>query len=100
MTYKEFIRKSDNAYRKRDIILLSELLDLYDEYYKSIKKELIDPIIVYNEIHDDLSYSKEEIEIIIQQAQKTSKINNRFCFFYLRMTKNKPLCGIIDLEVL
>ena len=47
MTYKEFIRKSDNARRKRDIILLSELLDLYDEYYKSIKKEPIDPIIVY-----------------------------------------------------
>lgn len=57
MTYKEFIRKSDNAYRKRDIILLSELLDLYDEYYKSIKKEPIDPIIVYNEIHDCLGYT-------------------------------------------
>lgn len=69
MTYKEFIRKSDNARRKRDIILLSELLDLYDEYYKSIKKEPIDPIIVYNEIHDCLNYSEEEKESIIQQAQ-------------------------------
>lgn len=69
MTYKEFIRKSDNARRKRDIILLSELLDLYDEYYKSKKKELIDPIIVYNEIHDCLNYSEEEIKLIIQQAQ-------------------------------
>ena len=69
MTYKEFIRKSDNTYRKRDIILLSELLDLYDEYYKSIKKEPIDPIIVYNEIHDCLNYSEREIEIIIKQAQ-------------------------------
>lgn len=69
MTYKEFIRKSDNARRKKDIILLSELLDLYDEYYKSKKKELIEPIIVYNEIHDCLNYSEEEIEIIIQQAQ-------------------------------
>ncbi len=69
MTYKEFIRKSDNARRKRDIILLSELLELYDEYYKSKKKELIEPIIVYNEIHDCLNYSEEEIEIIIQQAQ-------------------------------
>ena len=67
MTYKEFIRKSDNARRKRDIILLSELLDLYDEYYKSKKKKLIEPIIVYNEIHDCLNYSEEEIEIIIQQ---------------------------------
>lgn len=69
MTYMEFIRKSDNTRRKRDIILLSELLDLYDEYYKSIKKEPIDPIIVYNEIHDCLNYSEREIEIIIKQAQ-------------------------------
>jgi hypothetical protein len=69
MTLKEFIRKSDNARRKRDIILLSELLDLYDEYYKSKKKELIDPIIVYNEIHDCLNYSEEEVKEIIQQAQ-------------------------------
>lgn len=69
MTYKEFIRKSDNARRKRDIILLSEFLNLYDEYYKSKKKELIDQIIVYNEIHDCLNYSEEEIKLIIQQAQ-------------------------------
>ena len=69
MTYKEFIRKSNNAYRKRDIILLSEILDLYDEYYKSKKKEPIEPIIIYNEIHDCLNYSEREIEIIIQQAQ-------------------------------
>ena len=69
MTYKEFIRKSDNVRRKRDIILLSELLDMYDEYYKSKKKEPIDPIIIYNEIHDCLNYSEREIEIIIQQAQ-------------------------------
>ncbi len=69
MTYKRFIRKPDNARRKRGIIILSELLDLYDEYYKSIKKEPIDPIIVYNEIHDCLNYSEREIEIIIQQAQ-------------------------------
>ena len=69
MTYKEFIRKSDNARRKRDIKLLSELLDLYDEYYKSIKKEPIEPIIVYNEIHDCLRYTEEEIKTIIQQAQ-------------------------------
>lgn len=69
MTYKEFIRKSDNVRRKRDIILLPELLDMYDEYYKSKKKEPIEPIIIYNEIHDCLNYSEREIEIIIQQAQ-------------------------------
>ena len=69
MTYKESIGKSYNARRKRDIILLSELLDLYDEYYKSKKKELIEPIIVYNEIHDCLNYLEQEIKINIQQAQ-------------------------------
>ena len=69
MTYKEFIRKTDNVRRKRDIILLSELLDLYDAYFKSKKKEPIEPIIIYNEIHDCLNYSEREIEIIIQQAQ-------------------------------
>ena len=77
MTYKEFIRKSDNARRKRDIILLSELLDLYDEYYKSIKKEPIDPIIIYNEIHDCLNYSEREKESIIQQAQILRNEQNR-----------------------
>ena len=45
MTYKEFIRKSDNVRRKRDIILLSELLDLYDEYYKSKKKDLLNQLL-------------------------------------------------------
>lgn len=45
MTYKEFIRKSDNARRKRDIILLSELLDLYDEYYKSKRKNQLNQLL-------------------------------------------------------
>lgn len=69
MVYKEFIRKSGNARRKRNIILLSKLLDLYDEYYKNKKKENIEPIIVYNEIYDCLNYSEEEIENIIRQVQ-------------------------------
>lgn len=77
MTLKEFIRKSDNVRRKRDIILLLELLDLYDEYYKSKKKEPIEPIIVYNEIHDCLNYSEEEKESIIQQAQILRNEQNR-----------------------
>lgn len=76
MTYKEFIRKSDNARRKRDIILLSELLDLYEEYYKSKKKEPIEPIIVYNEIHDCLNYTEEEINEIINLAQNLRKEQN------------------------
>lgn len=76
MTYKEFIRKSDNARRKRDIILLSELLDLYEEYYKSKNKEPIKPIIVYNEIHDCLNYTEEEINEIINLAQNLRKEQN------------------------
>lgn len=69
MTYKEFVRKSDNLRRKRDIIILAELLDLYDDYYKSKKKELINPLYVYNEICDSLIYSEEEKEEIINLAQ-------------------------------
>ena len=69
MTYKDFIKKGNNLRRKRDIILLSELLDLYDEYYKSKKKELINPLYVYNEIHDCLIYTDEEVHEIIKQAQ-------------------------------
>lgn len=69
MTYKDFIKKGNNLRRKRDIILLSELLDLYDEYYKNKKKEPINPIYVYNEIHDCLIYSDVEVQEIIKQAQ-------------------------------
>lgn len=69
MTYKEFIRKSDNLRRKRDIIILAELLDLYDDYYKSKKKEPINPLYVYNKICDSLIYSEEEKEQIINLAQ-------------------------------
>ena len=69
MTYKDFIKKGNNLRRKRDIILLSELLDLYDDYYKSKKKEPINPLYVYNEIHDCLIYTDEEVQEIIKQAQ-------------------------------
>ena len=69
MTYKDFIKKGNNLRRKRDIILLSELLDLYDEYYKNKKKEPINLIYVYNEIHDCLIYTDEEVQEIIKQAQ-------------------------------
>ena len=57
MTYKDFIKKGNNLRRKRDIILLLELLELYDEYYKIKKKESINSIYVYSEIHDCLIYS-------------------------------------------
>ena len=69
MTYKEFIKKSNDVRRKRDIILLSKLLDLYDDYHKSKKLEPVNPIHVFNELGDSLIYSEEEIKSIIQQAQ-------------------------------
>ena len=56
MTYKDFIKKGNNLRRKRDIILLLELLELYDEYYKIKKKESINSIYAYSEIHDCLIY--------------------------------------------
>ena len=69
MTYKDFIKKGNNLRRKRDIILLSELLDLYDEYYKSKKKEPINPLYVYNETHDRLIYTDEEVQELVKQAR-------------------------------
>lgn len=69
MSFKELIKKTDNVRRKRDIILLSELLDIYDEYNKSKKLEPINPIHVFNELGDSLVYSDEEMKSIIQQAQ-------------------------------
>ncbi len=76
MTLKEFIKKSDKIRRKRDIIILAELLDLYDDYYKSKKKEIINPVYVYNEICDSLIYSEEEKEEIINLAQNLRKERN------------------------
>ena len=69
MSFKELIRKTNDVRRKRDIILLSELLDIYDEYNKSKKLEPINPIHVFNELGDSLVYSDEEMKSIIQQAQ-------------------------------
>lgn len=73
MTLKEFREKSDKIRRKRNIIILAELLDLYDDYYKSKKKELINPVYVYNEICDSLIYSEEGKEEIINLAQNLRK---------------------------
>ncbi len=69
MSFKELIKKTDNVRRKRDIILLSELLDIYEEYHKSNKLEPINPIHIFNELGDSLVYTEEEIKSIIQQAQ-------------------------------
>lgn len=38
MTFKEYCRRINIVRRKNDILLLSELLEIYEEYYKSKKK--------------------------------------------------------------
>ena len=70
MSFEDFCIKTHNIKKKYDILLLSELLDVYDEYYQSNNKEPLEPIIVFNEIHDSINYSKEETEEVIKQAQK------------------------------
>ena len=77
MSFKELIKRTNNVRRKRDIILLSELLDIYEEYHKSHKLEPINPIHVFNELGDSLVYSEEEIKLIIQQAQMLRNEQNQ-----------------------
>ena len=77
MTFKEFVKKSDKIRRKRDIIILAELLDLYDDYYQSKNQKLINPVYVYNEICDSLIYSEKEKEEIINLAQNLRKERNQ-----------------------
>ena len=72
MTFKEYCRRTNIVRRRNDILLLSELLEIYEEYYKSKKKKL-DPRIVYNELHDPLNYSEEETKELIIQAQNLIK---------------------------
>lgn len=57
MTFKEFCKKYDDIKMKYDILVLAELINLYNEYgrYK------ITPELVYTEIHDVMNYSKKQI---------------------------------------
>lgn len=70
MSFEDFCIKTHDIKKKYDILLLSELLDVYDEYYQSNNKEPLEPIIVFNEIHDSINYSNEESKEVIKQAQK------------------------------
>lgn len=76
MSFEDFCIKTHDIKKKYDILLLSELLDVYDEYYKSNNKESLEPIIVFNEIHDSINYSKEELLEVIKQAQIIRKEQN------------------------
>ena len=72
MTFKEYCKRSDEIRMKHDILLLADLIQLYDEKYKNKKKKV--PIIyIYNELHDDIIYTEEQEEYIISEALKIVK---------------------------
>lgn len=69
MTFKEFCKKYDEIKMKYDIIILSELINLYKEY----GKEKTNTRIIFNELHDYINYSEDEEKYIIKEAEKRSK---------------------------
>ena len=69
MTLKEFSNKWHKIRKKYDILILSELISLYEERYKN-KKEKVPIKYIYNEIHDEPIYSEKEINYIITEAIK------------------------------
>ena len=72
MTLKEFMKRSDEARMKHDILLLADLIQLYEEKYKN-KKEKVPVEYIFNELHDDLIYTEQEKEFIISEALKHKK---------------------------
>lgn len=72
MTLKEFMKRSDEARMKHDILLLADLIQLYEEKYKN-KKEKVPIEYIFNELHDDLIYTEKEKEFIISEALKHNK---------------------------
>ena len=69
MTFKVFEKRYFEIRKKHDILLLADLLNLYDERYKS-KKGKVPVRYIYNELHDGINYPDNEIEIIISEALK------------------------------
>lgn len=69
MTFKEFEKRYFEIRKKHDILLLADLLNLYDERYKS-KKEKVPVRYIYNELHDGINYPDDIAELIISEALK------------------------------
>ncbi len=69
MAFKEYCKISDEIRMKYDILLLAYLIQLYDERYKN-KKEKVPIKFIFNELHDDTLYTKEQEEFIISEAIK------------------------------
>lgn len=76
MTLNEFSNRWHEIRKKYDILILSELIELYEERCKNKKKKV--PIeYIYNELHDEPIYSQEEIKLIIQQAKYLKNKRNQ-----------------------
>lgn len=69
MTFKEFERRYFEIRKKHDILLLADLLDLYEERYKN-KQEKVPIKYIYNELHEGINYPDDIIELIISEAIK------------------------------
>ena len=69
MTFKEFCKKYNDIKMKYDIIVLSELLKLYREYGK--EKYTLEN--TFNELHDEIVYTEEQKQFIMQEADRLSK---------------------------
>lgn len=75
MTFKEYCKRSNEIRMKHDILLLADLIQLYDEKYKN-KNEKVSIKFIYNELHDETIYSKEQEEFIISEAIKLKNEQN------------------------
>ena len=69
MTFKEFERRYFEIRKKHDILLLADLLGLYEERYKN-KQEKVPIKYIYNELHEGINYPDDIIELIISEALK------------------------------
>lgn len=67
MTFKEFEKRYFEIRKKHDILLLADLLNLYDERYKRKK---VTVRYIYNELHDGINYPDDIAELIISEALK------------------------------
>lgn len=67
MTFKEFEKRYFEIRKKHDILLLADLLNLYDERYKRKK---VPVRYIYNELHDGINYPDDIAELIISEELK------------------------------
>lgn len=72
MTFKEFCKRYNNIKIKYDIIIVSELINLYTEY----GKEKFSTETILKELHDEIIYTKEQKLYIIREAEKLNKEQN------------------------